>query len=690
MAFPASLMIGYVFIPVILGVFLSLCNIAAADGTLQQLGTVHFWIETAILCAVLVGMFRVGERVLGSRAGGRASGAAAGTAAGAAALGGGFAATPAPGIAPAPVAQQPALATVRQDTKSWGPAEPLRPFLTFSHTLTASGIAADTLRILLCWSPYVVLLYPGIVAWDTGDQLGQYFGVPAFSMPAGQIWDHQPWFDTYLWGFFASAGHSLTGSYFLGLFVFCLIQLVLGAVGIAFALAYAARWSYDAVDAPRSRALHWATVFFAVFPLFPIGYMTILKDYTHMVFFLPWCVMFAELVRTRLAALRSPLFFTGFLALGVLMSLTKKTGMYVAVACLILLLFVRVGERVRERAGNAPSARGLCGRRLGAHASGGAEPIPVAATPARPIIAVISRTLVVAQIVLIWLLSSFLPAAVLFDPFHVVPSQSTFAMVVPMNQVARVAKDYPDDVSEQDKAAIESFIGYSWADLGKLYNANSSDSITVLAPRLDPQPSTSDFLKAWVHLGLKHPGTYVSSWLSQISGWGAFTANDFQTRDAGILPNTIIIRPYSELNGSTGGTLVTTEPHNTNASNGAVTFDNARNGLVFKVWSWLSGVPVMNALCYLATWTLIVPAFVLYAAWRRRREGDALVGEDDGGLGPQHPVRGLWYRLVLASPLVLSAASLFIYAVSGPYYPHYMFHTIVLGPIFLLLASARR
>ena len=32
---------------------------------------------------------------------------------------------------------------------------------------------------LLCWSPYIIHLYPGVLWFDTGDQLAQYFGVAA-------------------------------------------------------------------------------------------------------------------------------------------------------------------------------------------------------------------------------------------------------------------------------------------------------------------------------------------------------------------------------------------------------------------------------------------------------------------------------------------------------------------------------
>lgn len=41
--------------------------------------------------------------------------------------------------------------------------------------------------MFVCWVPYVILLYPGILYWDTGDQVAQFFGMAVFGQEPGRF-----------------------------------------------------------------------------------------------------------------------------------------------------------------------------------------------------------------------------------------------------------------------------------------------------------------------------------------------------------------------------------------------------------------------------------------------------------------------------------------------------------------------
>ena len=43
--------------------------------------------------------------------------------------------------------------------------------LRFEYGQSKKSKFKDSLRILAAWLPYIVLLYPGVLYWDTGDQL---------------------------------------------------------------------------------------------------------------------------------------------------------------------------------------------------------------------------------------------------------------------------------------------------------------------------------------------------------------------------------------------------------------------------------------------------------------------------------------------------------------------------------------
>ena len=499
--------------------------------------------------------------------------------------------------------------------------------LVFWHQLTPKSVGHDTLLLAACWSPYALLLFPEVMGWDAGDQLAQFFGISAFGMPEGQIWDHHPFLDTYLWGGFALVGHKLTGSYFSGITVFLILQLLAGALVIAHALAYFT----SRLNAPAN-LVRAVTVFFCVFPMFPIAFLSLYKDYTHLVFFIPWCVMFTELVRTRLGSLKKPWFFAAFLVISVLASMTKKTGMYVILFCVLFLLLVKAAAKL--------------------------------------------KVLVAALLALIFAFSSVLPAAVLFKPLGVVKSNASFAVVVPINMVARVAHEDPQGVTQEEKQVVESFVGLDWQTLGDSYNPYSSDPITVLNPR-DQEVSLAKFMSVWLSIGLKRPKVYVNSFFAQTSGWVALQRPESRSvsngnNDGNYVPNILFsrIKAYviTCINGDTYGSLVDTQKDESCKGDAVL---GRYQSFVKNLLQWLHGIPVLNVLFYAAIW-IILPFFLLYAIWQRRRTICA----------PR--------ALLTLLPLVVSVLTLFLYAVSGGDYVHYMFHAVVLGPLYLLYSFATK
>ncbi|WP_172146115.1 DUF6020 family protein [Bifidobacterium panos] len=417
----------------------------------------------------------------------------------------------------------------------------------------------------------------------------------------------------------------MTGSYFSGITAFLILQLLAGALAIAHALAYFT----SRLNAPAN-LVRAVTVFFCVFPMFPIAFLSLYKDYTHLVFFIPWCVMFTELVRTRLNSLKKPWFFAALLVISVLASMTKKTGMYVILFCMLFLLLMKAAAKM--------------------------------------------KVVVAALLALIFAFSSVLPAALLFKPLGIVKSNATFAAVVPMNMVARVAHEDPQGVTQEEKQVVERFIGLDWQTLGESYNPYSSDPIMVLSP-IDQEVSLAKFMSVWLSIGLKHPKVYINSFFAQTSGWVALQRPESRSvkndkNDGNYVPNILFSesRPYvlTCINGDTYGSLVDTQK---DESCKGEAVPGRYQPFVKNLLQWLHGIPVLNVLFYAALW-IILPFFLLYVVWRRRQAICA----------PR--------ALLTLLPLVVSVLTLFLYAVSGGDYVHYMFHAIVLGPLYLLYSFA--
>ena len=300
--------------------------------------------------------------------------------------------------------------------------------LLFDYDQSKKTKFKDSLRILAAWSPYIILLYPGVLYWDTGDQVAQFFGISAFGQKPGKIWDHHPFFDTYLYGGFIWLGRAITGSYNVGIFLYAIAQCVFVAVALACWLSYLKERGVGRLS------LKICTMFFCFFPIFPIAFMSLSKDITHAAFFIAWLLMFMRLVDSKLEKIKQPSFFFGFLILGLCSSLSKKMGMYIILFCLIILIFGKF--RIRFKA----------------------------------VVAGIAAFLFI--IVSIVLPNYYYPKA------NIVPGGGQAAFAMPIELLGRSAHAYPQDVTDSEKKAIESYLVYSWDQISAQYNPYIADPVT--------------------------------------------------------------------------------------------------------------------------------------------------------------------------------------------------------------------
>lgn len=214
-------------------------------------------------------------------------------------------------------------------------------WFSFEHQKSWKSKMRDGMRIFMLWLPYILLLYPGIMYWDTGDQVAQFFGISVFGQKPGQIWDHHPFFDTYLYGAFLWLSHAVTGSYIIGIFLHALVQSALTGLVIACWLSYLKERGLQRVP------LKVCTMFLCFFPVFPIMFASMSKDITHVVFFLAWSLMFMRLVDSRLEKFKDPRFLIGFFVLSLCAAMSKKIGLYIIALSLLLLIVGKFKARLK-------------------------------------------------------------------------------------------------------------------------------------------------------------------------------------------------------------------------------------------------------------------------------------------------------------------------------------------------------
>ncbi|WP_162178556.1 DUF6020 family protein [Bifidobacterium callitrichos] len=500
-------------------------------------------------------------------------------------------------------------------------------------------LVVPALLMLLCWSPIIVMMHPGTIWYDTGDQIAQWYGIEAYGQPAGSISSHHPVLDTIVFGSLARLGDALAGDYQAGIAAYILAQCVIMALELTGVCRYVARVGRPGAGRAAGIALF---AFFALFPAFPIFMMSIVKDSLHLLAFVPWLVMVAETARTRLTALRSPRFAIGFVALSILTALTTMTGLYVTVLTLCCLPLTRIGSAARRHDGPARADR--------------LRAVSCAAV-----------TAIIAMIVF--------PAAVR-GPLHVVREDQNQLLVVPMQMTARYALDHPDDVTDAERAAIDRVNHVPFEDMASRYNPYLADPIIQYSLR-DPT-GVGDYLRAWASMGLRHPDSYIQAFAALESGWFALRRTPLNVTDRGIgldelaqaAPRATANRIWFQIANAISPPFSRMPAYRSNPDGQA---------RAYALWGFWQSTPVLNVLTLTALWTFIMPMFLLFRLARPRTSK-----------GSRAPGTRTALPAVYAAPLVWSLLSLLPNAISVPLKPtasRYMLWALVVIPFTLALCA---
>ena len=210
------------------------------------------------------------------------------------------------------------------------------PLRLLSRARKRHPLAVPMAAIAICWLPYLVAFFPGVVTYDSTYELFQALGsgaIPAGTpelLQDGAYTDHKPLTHVLLIGFLFRAGSAL-GSQTAGIFLVTLVQFLLMAFACAAVVSFLARLKVS------DRLITGCLAFFCLFPFLPLYAVTVYNDCMALGFFVPWALCFAEVVRTRGAACRSVPFCAAMLLLAVAAALFKKPNMYIIVLCCLVL-----------------------------------------------------------------------------------------------------------------------------------------------------------------------------------------------------------------------------------------------------------------------------------------------------------------------------------------------------------------
>ncbi|WP_156647558.1 DUF6020 family protein [Furfurilactobacillus rossiae] len=333
-----------------------------------------------------------------------------------------------------------------------------------------------TLFIILCWSAYLFVLYPGTMSWDTLNQLAEFFGKHVtniyptghYLLHAGQstISDHHPYVSTLIYGSVVKLA-VYCGSAKLGLFTLSLLQTIFSASVLTYSILILQKLQF------RTRWLVASILFYALFPLFPLYSIFVVKNTVYSISVLWFSLLIIH------AMLNKSLWSTPWWIISIILSLSIqifniKYGFYVALVASISVLFTFK-------------------------------------TQGKRIFAIFFVPILLFQ-------SSYMIGRTIL---HIIPGDPVEMYSIPFQQTARYLRTYPNDVTVQERKTLNRMFDVS--NMKKLYNPNTSDPLksggggvpTVYRYKSANAQDLKEYRKVWLHMFLKHPGIYFAAFFNQ-------------------------------------------------------------------------------------------------------------------------------------------------------------------------------
>ncbi len=323
------------------------------------------------------------------------------------------------------------------------------------------GWAALAGLLLLTRVPYLVLLWPGILPFDS---------VRAVAYLRNGVWDQlDPIGHSLLVAALFRLGHELGWGDAGGLAIGAVAQMVTTSAALAFLLTRMAVWRVESWIWMASLA--WVTLV----PAFGVYSVTVLKDVPFTSAFVILATCLAELAFGRTASTAHWWPWAAMAAAGVALVVMRNNGQYVLVPTLlaVAVVFHRWWRQV----------------------------VAVATS---------------------WVIAFGLYTHVLIPAMPTVPTRASETWSIPLQQVARIAKVHGRELDPDERAYVR-MVWPKWtvADIGHEYRPGISDPVKDKAASGIREMGTVPFLRGWIVLVTDYPGTAITATLAATVGYWA-------------------------------------------------------------------------------------------------------------------------------------------------------------------------
>lgn len=312
------------------------------------------------------------------------------------------------------------------------------------------------LLCLLCWLPYYLYQYPGIMTPDSINQFEQVLGVIPYN-------NHHPFAHTMVFALLYKAAFALTGDMVVSVGFYTFAQMCLLSAGMAFFISTLRQQRI------RPFVLLLLTAFYAMIPYHAVFSVTIWKD-------IPFAaaVLFFNCLLLRLILRGSLLLHERILLLfsGMMICLFRSNGWY---AFLVVVPFLLFFFRKQKRQ--------------------------------------------VYPCLLVTLLLCVLIKYPVMNHFQVTQPDLIESLCIPTQQIAAVLCN-DRELTAEERGLIENVVDLTYIkELYNPTFADNMKELVRAGDQEYLASHKKEFFKLWISLGLRYPGDYLDAYIQQTYGY---------------------------------------------------------------------------------------------------------------------------------------------------------------------------
>ncbi|MDD2972478.1 MAG: DUF6020 family protein [Lachnospiraceae bacterium] len=359
------------------------------------------------------------------------------------------------------------------------------------NSMAVSTISA--MVCFICWIPYLLKNFPGVMTIDSMNQFAQVIGVYAPS-------NHHPWMHTLVMRLFYNIGYFLTGDRTSAIAYYTVFQVIFMAACIAYLLNTLLKLNLS------KWALILVTAFYALVPYNALYAVTVWKDSMFaggvmlyvctLLRLLLWVPTYhgdkdKTIKRSgKRIQISRALDWTMLVVSALLMSLFRTNGWY---AFLVTIPFVIYVFR--------------------------------------------SCWKVILGLQILIIVAVMLIKGPFMEAQHVIQPDLVESLSIPIQQISRVIVEERPLTKEQN-TFLNQILDTS--KIAELYNPYVSDGFKRLVRAGDEsylEEHFGEFLKIYIQIGMKYPGDYVVAFRDQSIGYWFPTQGGIIAGDEGVIPN---------------------------------------------------------------------------------------------------------------------------------------------------------